>query len=160
MYSESLHHLEDIHNSFSLTAINDGGNGTVHTRPGSSVTVNIIMSSSIDTTHSPAVYDNGPVSSSPLNFRDLFIDVSDSLEVGTLSISVPVQQVELGHLMSLFILCMKTIHQPLFYNSQTSRTFLLSTLSCLIVNPGNDSSPRLSIVNSPNEVTLPLSGQY
>ncbi len=39
-------------------------------------------------------------------------------------------------------------------------TFSLSTLSCLITNPVLVSSPKLSMVNSPKEVTLPISGQY
>ena len=41
------------------------------------------------------------VSSPPLNFYNLLIDVSYSLEVLTLSTAIPVSDVELDHLMGL-----------------------------------------------------------
>ena len=50
--------------------------------------------------HLPAVHHNGVVPCPPLDLPHLINDISDGLHIGTLSILSPVEDVELGHLVS------------------------------------------------------------
>ena len=103
MYPESLDHLEHIHHSLCLAAVNGGSYGTEHPTTTHCITVEVIilnigLGCKLPI---PAVNQYWVVSSSPLNFGHLLNDISEYFQVRAGAIRRPVGHMELGHLMGL-----------------------------------------------------------
>ena len=101
---ESLDHLEHIHHSLCLTAVNGGSYGTEHPTATHCVTVErcIIYTVGIQcVVYIPAMNQYWVVSSSPLNFGHLLNDISEHLQVGAGAIRRPVGHMELSYLKCL-----------------------------------------------------------
>ena len=115
MYPESLDHLEHIHHSLCLTAVNGGSYGTEHPTATHCVTMEVIVIR-LSTMYDyelpiPAVNQYWLVSSSPLNFGHLLNDISEHLQVGAGAIRRPVGHMELSHLVRLV-----SLHIEIFFH--------------------------------------------
>ena len=116
LYSESFDHLKHINHSLRLASFNGGHYGTKHTTTTHSVTGELynnihkknhkfifIEQHYIKKKCSLAVNNYRVVSCSPLNYRYILNHINDRLQVGALTISIPVRDVELSHLLRWFL---------------------------------------------------------
>ena len=112
----SLHHLEDIHHTLTLAAVNGGSYGTEHSWPADSVTGGGEGDGGSDSCSSnhgggslvcvvhcdwPAVDHNGFVVSPTLYIEHSLNHSNNGLWVGALPLRVPVKYLKLNHLLWL-----------------------------------------------------------